>query len=408
MDIVIVGAGIGGLTAALSLHAAQFDHIAILEAAPRIEPLGVGVNLLPNAVRELDELGLLDELTSRSVPTRELVFYHRYGQLIWREPRGRAAGHPWPQLAIHRGQLHSALAAAVTARLGRAAITTDRRVTGCTELPSGRIRVHAQRADGRTADVDTDLLIGADGIGSAIRRTLYPDEGSPLWNGLIMWRGTAWTTPFLTGESMFVAGDDIQRLVLYPIQRHLGADHRTLVNWVFARPDLDSGERRGDWNRTVPTTRVLQHAQHWHFDWLDIPGIIGATDTVFEYPMVDREPLPQWSFGRVTLLGDAAHPMYPAGSNGATQAIIDARTLADQLAATDDPCEALRAYDHRRRPTLTRIQTSNRTMGPELAITLAHQRAPHGFTNVHDVISEEELAQIATDYAAITGLDPHT
>jgi 5-methylphenazine-1-carboxylate 1-monooxygenase len=408
MDIVIAGAGIGGLTAALSLHAARFEHVRILEAAPRVEPLGVGLNLLPNAVRELDELGLLDELVSRAVATRELVFYNRYGQLIWRETRGRAAGHQWPQLSIHRGQLHTTLAAAVTARIGRDAITTGQRVTGFTELPSGRIRVHTQRPDRQTGHVDADLLIGADGIGSAIRRTLYPHEGPPLWNGLIMWRGTAWTTPFLTGQSMIVAGDDIQRLVLYPIRHHRGVERPALVNWVFARPDPHSGHHCGDWTRTAPITGILRHAQYWHFDWLDIPAIIGATDTVFEYPMVDREPLPQWSFGTVTLLGDAAHPMYPAGSNGATQAIIDARILAHHLATTDDPREALYAYDRRRRLTLARIQTSNRTMGPERAITLAHQRAPHGFANIHDIISEQELAQIATDYATITGLDPDT
>ena len=405
MDIVIAGAGIGGLTAALSLHAAGFDHIEILEAAPRIEPLGVGVNLLPNAVRELDELGLLDELASRAVATRDLLYYNRYGQRVWGEPRGRAAGHQWPQLSIHRGELHSTLAAAVTARIGRDAITTGRRVTGFTELPSGRVRVHTRHVDGQTGYTDTDLLIGADGIGSAIRRTLYPHEGPPLSNELIMWRGTAWTTPFLTGASMIVAGDDIQRLVLYPIRHHAGAEHPALVNWVIARPDPHSGQRRGHETRTAPVTRVLRHAQYWQFDWLDIPAIIAATDTVLEYPMVDREPLPQWSFGTVTLLGDAAHPMYPAGSNGVTQAIIDARTLAHHLAATNDPHEALRAYDHHRRPTLARIQTSNRTMGPERAITLAHQRAPHGFTNIHDIIAEQELTQIITDYATLIGLD---
>ena len=256
MQIVIAGAGIGGLTAALSLHTAGFDHLAILEAAPGINPLGVGVNLLPNAVRVLHELGLLDELASRAVATRELVYYNRWGQLIWREPRGRTAGHQWPQLSIHRGDLHNTLAAAVAARIGHDVITTGRRVTGFTQVSSRRIRVHTRSAEGQTGHLDTDLLLGADGIGSAIRRTLYPREGPPLSNGLTMWRGTAWTTPFLTGASMIVAGDDKQRLVLYPIRHDPGAEHSALVNWVIAEtgPPQWTISRQRDPHRPDDTT----------------------------------------------------------------------------------------------------------------------------------------------------------
>ncbi|KFU75802.1 2-polyprenyl-6-methoxyphenol hydroxylase [Amycolatopsis lurida] len=406
MKILISGAGIGGLTAALSLHAAGFTDVQVVESAQELRPLGVGLNLLPNAVRELAELGLLSAVASQAVATRELILCNSFGQLVWREPRGLDAGNEWPQLSIHRGHLQAVLADAVRNRLGAHTIATDTRVTAVTPLSGGRVRTslnHPSTANSST--LDTDLLIGADGINSAVRSSLYPREGPPLWNGLTLWRGVAWSMPYLTGASMIVAGDDVERIVLYPIRERSNGEHTVLVNWVIARRCGDEPQH-GDWNRRTSVDRVIEHALRWRFDWLDIPAIIRSAPAVFEYPMIDRDPLPRWTFQRVTLLGDAAHPMYPAGSNGATQAIIDARALAYLLATCDDVDQALDAYDRQRRNLMGRIQLSNRAMGPERAITLAHQRAPGGFGDINDVISANELAQISADYARTAGFDP--
>ncbi|MGW4132322.1 flavin-dependent oxidoreductase [Amycolatopsis japonica] len=407
MKILIAGAGIGGLTAALSLHAAGFTDVRVVESAQELRPLGVGLNLLPNAVRELAELGVLSALSSQAVATRELILCNSYGQLVWRESRGLAAGNAWPQLSIHRGHLQAVLADAVTSRLGDHAIATGSRVTAITPLPGNRVRAHLDHpSTANTSTLEIDLLIGADGINSAVRKALYPLEGPPLWNGLTLWRGVACSEPYLTGASMIVAGDDVERIVLYPIQERIdGGKHTTLVNWVIARR-CGEEPQHGDWNRRTSLDTVVEHARRWQFDWLDIPAIISGSPAVFEYPMIDRDPLPRWTFQRVTLLGDAAHPMYPAGSNGATQAIIDARALAYQLATCDDTDQALDAYDRQRRKVMAQIQLSNRAMGPERAITLAHQRAPCGFSDINDVIPASELEQISADYAQIAGFDP--
>ncbi len=409
MDILIAGAGIGGLTAALSLHAAGFGAIRIIESAKELRPLGVGLNILPNAVRELSELGLLDALSARAILTRELAFYNRHGNLIWSEPRGRHAGHRWPQLSIHRGHLQGVLAAAVEARLGERAILTGARVNGFTEAPGGRLRVTLEhRTTGATEVVETDLLIGADGVRSSVRAALYPGEGEPPSNGLVMWRGTTWARPFLTGQSMIVAGDESRRVVLYPIVPGSMPEDPVLINWIAARPMAGDAQRRGDWSRSVAHAKVLEHFGSFGFDWLDIPAVIRAAREVYEYPMVDRDPLPRWTFGRVTLLGDAAHAMYPMGSNGATQAIIDARALAYHLRTSTDVDEALAAYERDRRPVTTSVQINNRQEGPEVVIKLANQRAPQGFTRIEDVIPRRELMEISERYARAAGFDPET
>ncbi|WP_040838855.1 flavin-dependent oxidoreductase [Nocardia brevicatena] len=408
MKILIAGGGIGGLSAALGLHAAGFTDIRIVEAARKLRPLGVGLNILPNAVRELTELGLYDQLTAGAIATHELALYSRHGQLIWKEPRGLAAGYHWPQLSIHRGYLQGILAQAVRERLGAAAITTQSRVVGYTR-PCGRtVSVTVERAGiGTTVINDIDLLIGADGIRSAVRASLYPDEGPPPGNGLVMWRGTTWAAPFLDGKSMLVTGDDVQRIVLYPIAED--PTRGVLINWVAARPAETDPSGHGDWSREVPVAEVLDHFGHWRFDWLDFPAILGSASRVYRYPMVDRDALPQWTFGRVTLLGDAAHAMYPMGSNGATQSIIDAVVLARALAATGgDIPEALAVYEAERRPSMTLLQASNRQQGPEAVIAMVHQRAPHGFDRLHDVISERELAEVSARYASTAGFDVET
>ncbi|MGP4047416.1 FAD-dependent monooxygenase [Streptomyces sp. 2A115] len=407
MRILIAGGGIGGLSAALSLHAAGFTDVRIVEAATTIWPLGVGLNILPNAVRELTELGLYDRLAERAVITRELRFYSRHGRLIRQEPRGRAAGCHWPQLSIHRGDLQTVLAQAVRERLGTDAIVNGTRVVGCSPLPDAQVAVTTVRAGTGTVKAGrADLVIGADGIRSAVRASFYPEEGPPPSNGMVVWRGTTWAEPFLTGESMIVTGDGTRRIALYPVARH-PTGTRVLVNWVAARPAATTGDRptrRDEGHGTVTTARVLEHFGDWAFDWLDIPALLGGARRVHQHPMVDRDPLPRWTFGNVTLLGDAAHAMYPMGSNGATQSIIDARVLAHALATADDIPQALARYEGERRPAMTRLQADYRRQGPE-SVTKVHQRAPDGFRDLREVMSERELAQTSARCATASGLE---
>ncbi|GGU70765.1 flavin-dependent oxidoreductase [Streptomyces litmocidini] len=413
--ILIAGGGIAGLTAALALHAAGFERITVVEAAAAVRPVGAGLNLMPNAVRELDALGLLDALEAGALRTRELRYYHRSGGLISREPRGLGAGYRWPQLSVHRGHLQQVLAGAVRARLGSTALVTGVKVTGVEPLPSGRPRLRLEHREGPVrgrASLEPDVLVGADGIRSAVRAALNPAEGGPPWNGMLVWRGVSRMPARAVGSFMLIAGDDRQKAVVYPVGRPTGPGREVLVNWALARPadtPAAGGEerQRGDWNRAVPVETFLPHYEGWEFDGVSVPAVLRAADTAHEYPMVDRDPLDRWTHGRTTLIGDAAHAMYPIGSNGATQSIVDARALAHALARhPDDPAEGLAAYERERRPAMTALQHANRRLGPEVVIDLAHARAPHGFTDIHQVIPAEELAAIAGRYAATGAFDP--
>ena len=404
LDVLVVGAGIGGLSAALSLHAAGFTNVRVAESAADLRPLGVGLNLLPNAVGELASLDLLDDLAVGAIATEELAFYNRYGQQIWREPRGRAAGYRWPQLSLSRRHLQAVLMRAARARLGDTALIVGAHIDSLAQLADGGVRVSLR--DGRS--LDAALVIGADGVHSRVRAAMFPSEGPPSSHGMVMWRGTTWARPYLTGRSMTVIGDDVQRLVCYPVAPHLTRDDCVLINWVAARPDLTSQAQPARWDHAAPSARVLQHFADWRVDWLDIPSLLARVGEVYEYPMIDREPLPRWSTGCVTLLGDAAHAMVPNGSNGATQAIMDARALAYCLHCSADLQEALARYERERRPSTTQLQARNRARGPEAVITLAHQRAPAGFIDVREVLSQEELRRCADDYAAIGGFDVGT
>ncbi|MET7769806.1 DUF3237 family protein [Nocardia sp. NPDC005366] len=380
MRIIIAGAGIGGLTAALSLHAAGITDVGIDEAVPELLPLGVGINLLPHAVRELTELGLADRIAEIGVPIEELVYANPLGQVISSEERGRAAGYRWPQYAVHRGALQMLLLDAVRERLGSGAVRCGCPVTGL--------------------EHDADLLIGADGIRSTVRGALYPEEGPPIWNGLTLWRGTTLAEPFLTGRSMVMSGDGSRKFVAYPISEP-DRDGRVLTNWIAERP-TEGAAATGDWNRSADPETVAADFADWKLGWLDAPALIAAAESVFEYPMVDRDPLPRWTHGRVTLLGDAAHPMYPIGSNGASQAIIDARVLAHALATRRDPS----FYEGQRREATAAIVRANRGLGPERVLSLAHERAPHGFDDIDAILPPEELAEISLRYQRLAGFDP--
>ncbi len=398
MKICIVGAGIGGCVAALSLSALGHE-VEMHESIPALSPLGVGINLLPHAVQVLERLGLRARLESRGVATRELVYYNRHGQRIWGEPRGKFAGYPVPQISIHRGVLQMELFAAVQQRLGVARIHTGHRLLSVEG--EGPVRAKFETRGGGNVVVDADLLVGADGIHSMLRRQRYPHEGLPRYGGRILWRATSRAPAFLSGASMIMAGNQHHKFVAYPISGP-GDDGLQTINWI-AELTVEQMPGREDWNKEVDRAVFAARFKDWRFDWLDIPRLIASTERVYEFPLVDRDPLPAWSFGATTLLGDAAHPMYPIGSNGASQAILDADALATCLAANPDATQALATYEKLRLPPTAAIILANRGNGPEQCMQLAEERAPAGFTRIEDVFATGELEGIAARYKAVAG-----
>lgn len=403
MDVMIAGAGIGGLTTALMLHRRGIA-CRLYEAAPALAELGVGINVLPHAIRELALLDLLPDLDRIALRTSEMVYLTRQGQEIWREARGLAGGHDVPQFSIHRGRLQAMLHRAVTSRLGPDAVRPGHVVTGFAQDGAG-VTLHLRDRD----PVRGDVLIGADGVHSRIRAQLHPDGPGLRWNGVMMWRGATEYPAYGDGTTMIVAGGFTTKLVLYPIAPGT-APGRVLMNWVItSRIAADGAEAPGreDWNRRGTEAEVMPLAQAFGVDVIDLPALVRATPEYFRYPMCDRDPLPDWSRGRVTLLGDAAHPMYPVGSNGASQAILDARALADLLAGQQtgggDVAAALAAYDAARRPATAQIVALNRKGGPEGVIDEVERRAPDGFADLDAVIPWPEREAIVRGYATTAG-----
>jgi 2-polyprenyl-6-methoxyphenol hydroxylase-like FAD-dependent oxidoreductase len=402
-DVIIVGAGIGGLTLALTLHRAGIA-CRVYEAADEIRPIGVGINLLPHAVKELTTLGLQDALAKVAVTTKEAVFFNRFGQLIYREPLGRFAGYDWPQFSIHRGDLQAVLLDAFHARVGAERLHLGWRCVGADQDEPG-VSVRFRRA-GDEAELPAQrgaVAIACDGIHSVIRKQLYPAEGDPVYSGYTMWRGTTRWPPFLSGASLVRAGWlATGKMVIYPIRESVDTEGRQLVNWV-AEIETPHHTTR-DWNRPGSLDDFIGAVADWRFDWLDVPAFLRAADLVLEFPMVDQDPLPRWSFGRVTLLGDAAHPMVPRGSNGAGQAILDARALAEALAAQADPVAALRVYEAQRREVTSNIVLTNRKNPPDAILREVFLRTgDRPFQRIEDVIGHAELVALSDGYKRISG-----
>jgi 2-polyprenyl-6-methoxyphenol hydroxylase-like FAD-dependent oxidoreductase len=402
MRVIIVGGGIGGLTLALMLHERRIA-CEVYEASQRIRELGVGINVLPHAIAELATLGLLPRLDEVAIRTRELIYANRFGQEIWREPRGVDAGYEVPQFSIHRGHLQGVLRDAVIERLGRKAIHTGHAFTSFAQ-EEGCVKARFKRANGARATVPGHILVGCDGIHSAVRRRLYPKEAGLKWNGVLMWRGATVTKGFLDGRTMIVGGGFNNKLVLYPIAPAKGG--RQLINWVVTYRMGDGSNpppRREDWNRHGTLDELMPHVQRFSTPHVDLPKLVRGAPAFYEYPMADRDPLPRWTHGRVTLLGDAAHPMYPVGSNGASQAILDARCLADLLASGEHARHALAAYEADRLPKTAEIVRNNRKGGPEGVIDEVERRAPDGFADIDDVLSHAEREAIVKGYAQLAG-----
>jgi len=374
---------------------------------PEIRPLGVGINMLPHAVRELTELGFAEKLEVTGIRTRELVYANRHGQQIWQEDRGVHAGYDWPQYSIARGALQIILLEVARNRLGDGRIVSDHELVDFSQS-NDQVTAHFHRrsTDERLDPVVGDVLIGADAMHSVVRHHFYPDEGDPIWSGLVLWRATTEGEPFRSGRSMVMAGHEDQKFVCYPISREAEKQGRSLINWIAELRIRDRATwRREDWNRTTDVADFLPDFEDWDLGWIKVPDIIRGAETVYEYPMVDRDPLGRWSFERVTLLGDAAHPMYPIGSNGASQAIIDGRILALKLATIDDPVAALEAYEAERRPPTNRIVLANRGDDPDQVMQLAEECAPGGFDDLDTVIHPDEFREIAQQYKMVAGFD---
>lgn len=396
MRIAIAGAGIGGLAAALCLHRSGFD-VQVFEAVSTLQPLGVGINLMPHSAGVLHGLGLGDALDEMAIRTRCIEYRTRFGHLIQSDPRSVEAGFAFPQYSIHRGELQFLLLDQVRARVGDAAVLTGKGVTGFVDTGDG---VTVTFADGSTTTAD--LLIGADGFRSNVRRQLHPDEGPAHYEGTMMWRGAHLQAPVGDGRTMFIAGDHNVKFVCYPISARAARDGKALVNWVAeVRHDQPRAADTADW--TAEGSRdFIADFDGFRMPDVDIQALLRATEKVTQYPMIDRDPLPWWTRGRVTLLGDAAHPMYPMGANGASQAILDADVLARALEETPGP-EGLLAYEAVRRPITTNVVLTNRRSGPERVLDIAAARVTGPEDRIEDLISPAELEEVASSYRQVAG-----
>ncbi|MDJ0857631.1 MAG: flavin-dependent oxidoreductase [Dinoroseobacter sp.] len=402
MTVMIAGAGIGGLSLALSLHQVGIDCV-VYEAVREVRPLGVGINLQPNAVRELFELGLEQDLDRIGLRTEEVAYFSMQGRLVWAEPRGVSAGYHWPQFSIHRGELQMALYWAFLERGGK--VLAGYALQDWNEDSAGVTATFVDRRTGRVVGRERgSALIGADGINSTMRARLYPDEGPARWGGTMMWRGVTEGPRFRSGRSVSMSGSKAVKFVCYPIADR--GEDRSLLNWIADIHDPDrAGFAPQDWNRAGRVEDFLPAFAEMSFDWLNIPRVIQEAHAMYEYPMVDRDPLPRWSHGRVTLLGDAAHPMYPIGSNGASQAILDGRFLTRSLNEEPDVVSALGRYDEERREAVNAVVLANRGDGPDKILDVVAERAPQGFERIEDVISRQELESQAASYKAVAGMD---
>jgi 2-polyprenyl-6-methoxyphenol hydroxylase-like FAD-dependent oxidoreductase len=396
MRIAVIGGGIGGLALALSLHRMGME-CDVYETAPEVREIGVGITLLPHAMKELALLGLQSRLEAVGIENLESVFCNRWGQFIYREARGRHAGYSLPEVGLHRGKLHGIMYRAAMDRLGAGRIHLGHRFTGLEQDDRRAVLAFHDRPS-----AEADIVIACDGVNSTVRRQFYPDE-KLAFGGINTWRGVTVHKPILTGKSyMRIGSIDTGKMVIYPIADDVDGQGNQLVNWVAEI--RREGSRMNDWNQAGRPEDLMSFFEDWRFDWLDVPQLIRSAQQIFEYPMVDKDPVPRWTFGRVTLLGDAAHPMYPRGSNGSAQALIDARVLAELLASSKDGVDALQEYERRRLPPTARVVETNRTVPPDYIIMKVDElTGGRPFARLEDVISQDELRRLSDEYKKIAG-----
>lgn len=401
-DIVIVGGGIAGLALAIGLHQRGIPS-RVFESAPEVKELGVGITILPHAMRELSALGLGGQLVAAGVENHDSAFFNRFGQLIYREPRGLRAGYSWPEIGIHRGRLHTILYNAARERLGPDAIQTNRRCIGLEQDADGVTLAFQESSTGRALPpVRAGIAVACDGINSAVRRQFYPHE-ELAFEGINTWRGVARGKPILGGHTyMRIGSIRTGKIVIYPIIGDVDGEGNQLINWTTEAPL--AGRPKNDWNRPGRLEDFLPIYENWRFDWLDVPALLRNSEVLLEYPMVDRDPVARWTFGRVTLMGDAAHPMYQRGSNGCAQALIDARVLSDLITASGSAGDALRAYEDARLGPTTKVVLTNRSTPPDfINIRVEELTGDAPFDNLDRYISQAELKALSDNYKRVAG-----
>lgn len=402
--VIIAGGGIGGLATALTLHQIGVPCI-VFEAVRDMRPLGVGINLQPNAVRELYDLGFTEaDLDRVGLPALEWALVGLNGNDIYSEPRGLLAGYRWPQFAVHRGHFHMLLHDTLIARAGPDAVRLGCRVTGYRTNPGGGVTAFVEHADGTASEATGALLIGADGIHSAVRAQMHPTQPPIHWGGAVMWRGTTWAKPIRTGSSFVGLGTHRQRMVFYPISHPDPRTGLSMINWI-AEVTMDNAEgwKQSGWFRPVGIDDFVHHFETWIWDWLDVPDLLRQADCAFENPMIDRDPVPTWQDGPVLLLGDAAHAMYPTGSNGGSQAIVDARVLGAAMVAHGVTPQALAAYNDKLCGPISQLILRNRGAGPFGLLNMVDERCGGTFDNIDDVIPPDERTAFMAGYRAAAG-----
>jgi 2-polyprenyl-6-methoxyphenol hydroxylase-like FAD-dependent oxidoreductase len=402
--VIVAGGGIGGLATALTLHQIGVPCV-VFEAVREMRPLGVGINLQPNAVRELYDLGFTPaELDRVGLPAKEWALVGLNGNDIYSEPRGKLAGYNWPQYAVHRGQFHMLLHDKVVERIGPQAVKLGHRVTGYRKNANGGVTALIERADGSTLEAGGALLIGADGIHSAVRAQMHPKQPPIHWGGAVMWRGTTQGLPIRSGASFVGLGTHRQRMVFYPISQPDPRTGLSTINWI-AEVTMDNSEgwKQSGWFRQVGIDEFIHHFDDWIWDWLDVPDLLRRADSVFENPMIDRDPVDTWQDGPVLLLGDAAHPMYPTGSNGGSQAIVDTRVLGACLVEHGVTPAALDAYDKKLCGPISQVVLRNRGAGPFGLLNMVDERCGGTFDNIDDVIPPKERGEFMAGYKAAAG-----
>ena len=400
--VLIAGGGIAGLTMALTCHQIGVPAV-VLESVRTIAPLGVGINLQPNAVRELFDLGLADRLDDIGIEATEWALVARGGRDVWAEPRGRAAGYHWPQYAVHRGRLQMLLYRTLVERAGADAVRSGHRVVGYRDTRDGVV-AEVDTRDGRTTEIEGSLLLAADGLHSAVRARMHPGQPEPHWGGQILWRGATPGPPVRSGAAFTLVGTLDQRFVHYPISRVDPATGLQLQNWIAELTvDPSGGLRAGDWNREVDRSAFLPAFADWDFDWLDIDALVTGAPTVWEFPMVDRDPVDRWVDGRTCLLGDAAHVMYPVGSNGASQAIVDTRVMGSHLVEHGLGPDALRAFQDQLLEPMSALVLRNRGHGPIGILGLVDERSGGWFDDIDDVVPRGEIEEFMSTYKSAAG-----